>query len=55
VIIEIEDHGPSSRVHVREDAVEGPGVLMPKPLRQLAIAPRNREALRLLAFLAEGR
>lgn len=55
VIIEIEDHGPSSRVHIREDAVEGPGVLMPKPLRQLAIAPRNREALRRLAFLAEGR
>jgi uncharacterized protein YndB with AHSA1/START domain len=55
VIIEIEDDGPRSRVHIREDAVEGPGVLMPKPLRQLAIGPRNREALRRLAFLAEGR
>jgi uncharacterized protein YndB with AHSA1/START domain len=55
VIIEIEDDGPRSRVHIPEDAVEGPGVLMPKPLRQLAIGPRNREALRRLAFLAEGR
>jgi uncharacterized protein YndB with AHSA1/START domain len=55
VIIEIEDDGPRSRVHIREDAVEGPGVLLPKPLRQLAIGPRNREALRRLAFLAEGR
>lgn len=55
VVIEIEDGGPRSRVHIREDAVEGPGVLVPKPLRQLAIGPRNREALRRLAFLAEGR
>lgn len=55
VIIEIEARGPASLVHIREDAVDGPGVLMPKPLRQLAIGPRNREALRRLAFLAEGR
>lgn len=55
VVVEIEDHGAHSVVHIREDAVEGPGALMPKPLRQLAIGPRNREALRRLAFLAEGR
>ncbi|MFL6106945.1 MAG: SRPBCC family protein [Marmoricola sp.] len=55
VIIEIEETGATSRVHIREDAIEGPGTVMPKPLRQLAIVPRNREALRRLAFLAEGR
>lgn len=55
VVIEIEAVGSASRVHIREDAVEGPGVLVPKPLRQLTIAPRNREALRRLALLAEGR
>ncbi|MET3961561.1 uncharacterized protein YndB with AHSA1/START domain [Marmoricola sp. OAE513] len=55
VVVEVEDRGPTSRVHIREDAIEGPGVLMPRPLRQLAIAPRNREALRRLAFIAEGR
>ena len=55
VIIEIEPVGAGSRVHIREDAVDGPGVLMPKPLRQVAIAPRNREALRRLAYIAEGR
>ena len=55
VVVEIEEQGTGSRVHIREDAVEGPGVLMPKSLRQLAIGPRNREALRRLAFLAEGR
>ena len=55
VIIDIEPVGANSRVHIREDAIEGPGVVLPKPLRQLAIGPRNREALRRLAFLAEGR
>lgn len=55
VVVEIEGRGATSRVHIREDAIEGPGALVPKPLRQLAIGPRNREALRRLAFLAEGR
>jgi uncharacterized protein YndB with AHSA1/START domain len=55
VIIEVEETGASSRVHIREDAIEGPGTVMPKPLRQLTIGPRNRESLRRLAFLAEGR
>ncbi len=55
VVVEIEDEGTGSRVHMREDAVKGPGVLIPKPLRQLLIGPRNREALRRLALLAEGR
>jgi uncharacterized protein YndB with AHSA1/START domain len=55
VVVEIEEDGPRCRVHIREDAVEGPGVLMPKPVRQLATGPRNRETLRRLAFLAEGR
>lgn len=55
VVIQIDDLGEQSRVHIREDAVAGPGVLLPKPLRQLAIGPRNRETLRRLSFLAEGR
>ncbi|MGA8978239.1 MAG: SRPBCC family protein [Pedococcus sp.] len=42
-------------VAIAEDAIKGPGTLMPKPLRQLAIGPRNIEALRRLAYLAEGR
>ena len=55
VLIEIEAHEQGSRVTMREDAVQGPGLLVPRPLRQAAIVPRNREALRRLAFLAEGR
>ena len=47
--------GESSTVSISEDAVTGPGTLLPRPLRQLAIGPRNVEALRRLAYLAEGR
>ncbi len=42
-------------VEVREDAAGGPGLLMPAPLRQLALLPRNRESLRRLDFLVRGR
>jgi hypothetical protein len=41
------------RIVIREDATHGPGTLLPRPLRQLAIAPRNVETLRRLAYLAE--
>ena len=42
-------------VKIEEDASSGPGKLIPKPVRQVAIGPRNVEALKRLAFLAEGR
>ncbi len=42
-------------VQIEEDATAGPGTLVPQPVRQMAIAPRNVEALRRLAYLAEGR
>lgn len=55
VLIEIEPAADGSVVTIREDAVAGPGALVPRPVRQAAIVPRNRETLRRLAFLAEGR
>jgi len=55
VVIGVEDRGPVSVVSIREDLVAGPGVAVPRPLRQVALGPRNRESLRRLAFLAEGR
>lgn len=56
VLIELEPAaGGGTTVRIREDAVAGPAKLMPKPFRQLGMLPRNREALRRLAFLAEGR
>ncbi|HET8988714.1 MAG TPA: SDR family NAD(P)-dependent oxidoreductase [Humibacillus sp.] len=56
VTVEVHPRGPQSCiVTIREDAVAGPGTLVPKPLRQAVILPRNRESLRRLALLAEGR
>ncbi len=49
-----DEAGPGgSRIDMREDATHGPGRLIPQPLRQLAITPRNRESLQRLAYLAE--
>ena len=45
----------SSVVSIVEDATSGPGTLLPRTARQLAIAPRNAESIRRLAFIAEGR
>ena len=42
-------------VGIQEDATSGPGALIPRPARQLAIRARNVEALKRLAYLAEGR
>jgi uncharacterized protein YndB with AHSA1/START domain len=42
-------------VTIVEDAVKGPGTLLPRPTRFPIIAVRNREALLRLALLAEGR
>jgi hypothetical protein len=42
-------------VTITEDAVRGPGTLIPRPLRTAVLVPRNTETLRRLAFLAEGR
>ena len=45
----------TSTVSITEDVTGGPGRLIPRPARQLLITPRNTEALRRLALLAEGR
>lgn len=44
-----------TRVGIIEDARSGPGRLIPRPVRQLVILPRNRESLLRLALLAQGR
>jgi len=43
-----------TRLRLVEDAVAGPGRLVPGPLRQALIVWRNTETLRRLAYLAEG-
>ena len=44
----------SSTVSIVEDVTGGPGRFIPRPARQLLITPRNTEALRRLALIAEG-
>ena len=41
-------------VTITEDAVSGPGRLIPAPVRHLLIAPRNRETPHCLALLGRG-
>jgi uncharacterized protein YndB with AHSA1/START domain len=55
VVLELEDLGTQTRVRIEEDAAEGPGRLVPSPLRAAMIKIRNVEALRRLTHLAEGR
>jgi Polyketide cyclase / dehydrase and lipid transport len=55
VLITLSAEGPHTRVDIEEDVVDGPGRLMPKPLRDPLIKVRNIETLRRLAFVAEGR
>jgi hypothetical protein len=55
VTIRLSPHGADTLVELEEDAVSGPGMLVPEPLKGLSIKVRNVESLRRLAFLAEGR
>lgn len=56
VVIEVRSRGDHAcTVTIEEDATSGPGALVPKPVRQLGIGARNVEALKRLAYLAEGR
>ena len=42
-------------VTITEDATAGPGLLVPKPLRDAQLHIRNVEALRRLSYVVEGR
>ena len=55
VVITVRSHGDGCVVRIDEDAVEGPGRLVPKFIRSIGLTIRNRETLRRLAWLAEGR
>ncbi|MFW0773516.1 SRPBCC family protein [Paenarthrobacter nitroguajacolicus] len=55
VQITLEDLGGSQcRVSISEDAVRGPGKVVPKALRDPMISVRNRETLRRLELMAAG-
>jgi hypothetical protein len=54
VEITLEDRGDQCLVTIAEDAIRGPGKLMPKFLRDPLISARNRETLRRLELMAVG-
>jgi len=55
VEITVEADGEGALVSIAEDATGGPARLVPQPIRQPTIDLRNRETLRRLAYIAEGR
>jgi len=55
VEIELAAHEGRTTVTMHDDAVSGPGRLIPLPARSAALHVRNIESLRRLALLAEGR
>jgi uncharacterized protein YndB with AHSA1/START domain len=55
VLITLSAQGAGTLVELHEDAVSGPGRLMPSVVRQPAIHLRNVEALQRLAAIAERR
>ncbi|MFJ5698363.1 SRPBCC domain-containing protein [Arthrobacter sp. NPDC093139] len=54
VVITLEDMGTQCRVTIAEDAVRGPGLAVPKVLRDALISIRNRETLKRLELMAAG-
>lgn len=55
IVITIEDLGGTGcRVSIAEDAVRGPGKVVPKALRDPVIGVRNRETLKRLELMAAG-
>jgi uncharacterized protein YndB with AHSA1/START domain len=55
VRIELATAGDRTRVRIHEDAVNGPGRLLPGFLRGPLLKWRNTETLRRLAYVVEGR
>ncbi|TLM85943.1 SRPBCC family protein [Pseudarthrobacter sp. NamE5] len=54
VAITLEDQGDTCKVTITEDAIRGPGKLMPKFLLDPMITVRNRETLKRLELMAAG-
>lgn len=53
VTLVVRAHHSGCMVSMQEDAVQGLGRFVPKPLRELLLVIRNKEALQRLAWLAE--
>lgn len=55
VRIDVKLRAAGALVRIEENAVAGPGRLIPKPIMDILLHWRNAETLQRLAFLAEGR
>lgn len=55
VTLHLRPCGDETEVVMEEDAIEGPGRLVPKPMRDPLLGWRNVEALRRLAYICERR
>ncbi|MBC9734777.1 SRPBCC family protein [Nocardioides marmotae] len=55
VRLHLEAVGTETQVTIEEDVEDGPGRLVPKPVRDVQLGWRNVESLRRLAYVAEGR
>lgn len=55
VDIQVRPHPDGAVVRIQEEAVAGPGSLIPTAILDVALQLRNAETLHRLAYLAEGR
>jgi uncharacterized protein YndB with AHSA1/START domain len=55
VTIRLRPSGSGTDVEIEEDVAEGPGRLVPSPIRQPLLTWRNTETLRRLGYVAERR
>jgi hypothetical protein len=55
VRLRLDAVGGETDVTIEEDAIAGPAMLMPKPLRDVQLKWRNTESLRRLAYVVERR
>ncbi|WP_426245064.1 SRPBCC family protein [Nocardioides sp. LHG3406-4] len=55
VTFRLDARGSATELTIEEDAVAGPALIVPKPLRDVQLAWRNTETLRRFAFIAERR
>ena len=55
VVISLETEGAQTRITIDEEVVEGPAKMLPPPVEAAAMKWRNRETLRRLVYIVEGR
>ena len=55
VVIRLSAAGAGTEISIDEDAVAGPGLLVPSPARAALLKWRNSETLRRLCFVVENR